>query len=105
MMTDAAPAAGLARASTLPSRCYLEPLIHEREEELIFGRTWQLVARLDDLTRPGDFVPATILDEPIVITHGTDGVLRGFYNVCRHRAGQVALTKGNRMSLQCRYHG
>ncbi len=34
-----------------------------------------------------------------------DGVLRGFYNVCRHRAGQVALSKGNRRSLQCRYHG
>jgi choline monooxygenase len=63
------------------------------------------VARLDDLARPGDFVPATILDEPIVITHGTDGELRGFYNVCRHRAGQVALAKGNRKSLQCRYHG
>ena len=50
-------------------------------------------------------MPATILDEPIVITHGLDGELRGFYNVCRHRAGQVALTKGNRKSLQCRYHG
>ena len=27
------------------------------------------------------------------------------YNVCRHRAGQVALTRGNRRALQCRYHG
>ena len=50
-------------------------------------------------------MPATILDEPVVITHGLDGELRGFYNVCRHRAGQVALSKGNRKSLQCRYHG
>ena len=50
-------------------------------------------------------MPATILDEPIVITHATDGELRGFFNVCRHRAGQVALSKGNRKSLQCRYHG
>ncbi|HEY7600308.1 MAG TPA: SRPBCC family protein [Candidatus Limnocylindrales bacterium] len=97
--------ADLARASTLPSRFYLDPPVLEREKELVFGRTWQLVARLDDLARPGDFVPATIVDEPIVITHGTDGVLRGFYNVCRHRAGQVALAKGNRKSLQCRYHG
>src|SRR6266545_4619828 len=95
----------LARASTLPSRYYLEPSVLEAEKERIFGRTWQLVARLEDLARPGDFVPASILDEPIVITHGTDGVLRGFYNVCRHRAGQVALSKGNRRSLQCRYHG
>ncbi|MBA3779245.1 MAG: Rieske 2Fe-2S domain-containing protein [Chloroflexi bacterium] len=95
----------LARASTLPADYYLEPGIHEIEKERIFGRTWQLVARLEDLARPGDFVPATIIDEPIVIAHGLDGSLRGFYNVCRHRAGQVALTRGNRKSLQCRYHG
>jgi len=95
----------LARASTLPARFYLDSAMFELEKERIFGHTWQLVARIDDLARPGDFVPATILDEPLVITHGTDGVLRGFYNVCRHRAGQVALSKGNRKSLQCRYHG
>ena len=53
----------------------------------------------------GDFVPVTVLDEPVVITRGLDGELRAFYNVCRHRAGQVALSKGNRKSLQCRYHG
>jgi len=97
--------ADLPRAATLPAAYYLDPAMYEREKTEIFGRTWQLVARIDDLARPGDFVPATILDEPIVITHGTDGLLRGFYNVCRHRAGQVALSKGNRKSLQCRYHG
>ena len=32
-------------------------------------------------------------------------MLRAFYNVCRHRAGNVAAGKGNRKSLQCRYHG
>ncbi len=58
-----------------------------------------------ELQRIGDFVPVTVLDEPVVITRGLEGELRAFYNVCRHRAGQVALTKGNRKSLQCRYHG
>jgi len=95
----------LARAATLPSRYYLDPALLEREKERIFYRTWQLVARGEDLARVGDFVPGTIADEPIVITHGIDGELRGFYNVCRHRAGQVALARGNRKSLQCRYHG
>ena len=71
----------------------------------IFGRSWQLVARADELARVGDLKPATILDEPILISHGLDGTLRGFYNVCRHRAAQVVLAKGNRRSLQCPYHG
>jgi choline monooxygenase len=95
----------LSRAATMPSRLYLDPTVLDLEKERIFGRTWQLVARADELLRVGDFVPATIIDEPIVITRDLDGRLRGFYNVCRHRAGQVALTRGNRKSLQCRYHG
>ena len=63
------------------------------------------MGRLDEVTRPGDFFTCEVLGEPLVITRGTDGVLRGFYNVCRHRAGNVAAGKGNRKSLQCRYHG
>jgi choline monooxygenase len=94
-----------AHARTLTAAEYTDPACHEREKAAIFGRTWQLVAHVSDLLRPGDFVPVTILDQPVVLVHGLDGELRGFYNVCRHRAGQVALTKGNRKSLQCRYHG
>jgi choline monooxygenase len=95
----------LERAATLPSRYYLDPAILDLEQQRVFGRSWQLVAHWDDLARPGDFVPVTVVDEPIVVTHGHDGVLRAFYNVCRHRAGQVALTRGNRRALQCQYHG
>lgn len=94
-----------AGARTLPAADYVDPARLDREKERVFGRTWQLVARVADLLRPGDFVPATILDEPIVVVRDLDGTLRGFSNVCRHRAGQVALAKGNRRSLQCRYHG
>jgi choline monooxygenase len=99
------PRTPLSRASTLPSRFYTDPAIYDLEVERIFGRTWQLVARADELARVGDFVPAMVIDEPVVVTHGLDGHLRAFYNVCRHRAGQVALTRGNRKSLQCQYHG
>jgi choline monooxygenase len=95
----------LSRASTIPKRFYLDPEILETEKERVFGRTWQLVARTDELQRIGDFVPVSVLDEPIVITRGLDEELLAFYNVCRHRAGQVALSKGNRKSLQCHYHG
>ena len=100
-----APSVPLARAATLAAAYYLDPAYLELEKERVFGRTWQLVSRTDELQRVGDFVPVNVLDEPIVITRGLEGELRAFYNVCRHRAGQVALSKGNRKSLQCRYHG
>jgi len=95
----------VARAFTLPASAYIDRSVHDRERDRIFARTWQLVARADELSRVGDLKPATILDEPILITRGLDGGLRGFYNVCRHRAAQVVLSKGNRRSLQCPYHG
>ena len=95
----------LARAATLPARWYTHPDFLAEEKEKIFARTWQVVARVIELQRPGDFVTVDLLGEPLVLTRGTDGVLRGFYNVCRHRAGQVATGKGNRKSLQCQYHG
>jgi choline monooxygenase len=97
--------AGTARASTLPAGDYLSASGYDLERDAIFARTWQLVGRTTDLARPGDFVPTTILNEPIVLVRDLSGRLRGFFNVCRHRAGQVALSRGNRRSLQCQYHG
>ncbi len=95
----------VARAHTLPSSMYTDPAILELEKERIFSRTWQLVAHSSELARHGDFKPATILDEPILLTRTEDDQLHGFYNVCRHRAAQVVTTRGNRKSLQCGYHG
>ncbi|HEY8634653.1 MAG TPA: SRPBCC family protein [Candidatus Dormibacteraeota bacterium] len=95
----------LARARTLPSSAYVDKAVLQLEKERIFSRTWQLVAHASELSRVGDFKPTTIIDEPILLTHPPEGDLRGFYNVCRHRAAQVVATRGNRKSLQCGYHG
>jgi choline monooxygenase len=95
----------LARAQTLPARWYVAPEFLELEKEKIFWRSWQLVGRIDMVKRPGDYFTYDLLGEPLLITRGSDQRLRAFYNVCRHRAGPVAVGKGNRKSLQCRYHG
>lgn len=95
----------ITRASTLPASLYTEASQLEVELERIFFRTWQAVGRADDVRHPGDFFTCTLLGQPLVVSRGTDGTLRAFYNVCRHRAGAVACGKGNRKVLQCRYHG
>jgi choline monooxygenase len=104
-LSDFTPSADLATASTMPSRWYVNPDFLELEKRAIFWKTWQPVGRADMVARPGDFFTCEVVGEPLVITHGVDGILRGFYNVCAHRAGPVAAGKGNRRSLQCRYHG
>ncbi|HEX8888541.1 MAG TPA: SRPBCC family protein [Pyrinomonadaceae bacterium] len=95
----------LAFASTPPNSWYTDPSILKQEKESVFGRTWQLVGRLDAVSRPGQFFTTMIADEPLLVVRDNRERLRAFSNVCRHRAGPVALGEGERKSFQCRYHG
>jgi choline monooxygenase len=95
----------LSQATTLPSSWYLEPEALEREREAIVRRTWQWVGRSADVSRPGDYFASEVAGEPVVIARDGEGALRGFFNVCRHRAGPVASGSGNAKLLQCAYHG
>jgi choline monooxygenase len=95
----------LAHASTLPARYYFEPEVLEREYRRVFGATWQLAGRLDQVREAGQFFATTVGKEPVLVVRGNDGVLRALSNVCRHRAGPVARGEGRRPVLQCGYHG
>ena len=78
----------------------------EREHEAVFARSWQLVAHREQLVEPGDHVVEMIGKVPILVVRGKDGVLRAFPNVCRHRAGPLALCNGKGANaLHCKYHG
>ncbi|MEO8562509.1 MAG: SRPBCC family protein [bacterium] len=94
----------IERASTVPARLYVDPVYLELERERIFARTWQLVGRADDVREHGQYFTAQIGDDAIVVLRDGE-MLRGFYNVCLHRAGPVASGCGKRNTLQCRYHG
>ena len=98
--------APLAEASTIPAPWYVDPRIAELESKAVFGRTWQMVGRTEQVEKPGQFVTATVAGEPIVVVRGNDGMLRGFYNVCRHHAAAVATEPcGQASILRCPYHG
>jgi choline monooxygenase len=94
----------IRRASTIPARLYVDPVYLELERERVFAHTWQLVGRLDQVAEHGAFFTAEIGDDSIVVLRDGD-TLRGFHNVCLHRAGPVAHGCGKRQTLQCRYHG
>jgi choline monooxygenase len=94
----------LSKAHTLPSRMYTDPAIWALERRRIFARTWQPFGRVVQLHNNGDFVCGEIAGEPVVVVRDGER-LRGYFNVCRHRAGAVADGCGNRRTLQCQYHG
>ena len=93
-----------ARAHTLPARFYLDPEVFEREKEAIFYRHWHYVGHLSQLERAGDYLTKRIADESIFVMRGEDGALRGFYNVCRHRAHELLEGSGRVDAIVCPYH-
>jgi choline monooxygenase len=94
----------IRRASTVPSRLYIDPVYLELERERIFAHTWQLVGRVEQIAESGQFFTTEVGNDSIVVLR--DGAtLRGFFNVCLHRAGPVAHGCGKRQTLQCKYHG
>ena len=100
------PTLPLAEASTIPASWYLDPDIAALERRTTFARTWQLAARVDQVRSPGDYVTCEIAGEPILVVRGDDGVLRGFFNVCRHHAAAVMTeAAGCARNLRCPYHG
>ena len=100
---DRAP---LAEASTIPAPWYIDSRIADLERLNVFGKTWQLVARTDQIGKPGEFVATAVAGEPVIVVRGSDGVLRAFYNVCRHHAAAVVTQPcGLAEILQCPYHG
>lgn len=100
---DTAP---LAQAWTIPGVWYLDERVAELERQMVFGRTWQLVARVDQVAEPGAFVTAEVAGEPLLVVRGEDDRLRAFYNVCRHHAAAVVTEPaGCAALLRCPYHG
>jgi choline monooxygenase len=103
-------------AHTLASRFYTDPAILEIEKTRIFLRTWQLVGTLSydcgeangvkrTIADPESFFTTEVAGEPVIVVRDKQHTLRAFSNVCRHRAGPIALGSGCKNVLRCQYHG
>jgi len=96
----------LEEASTCPASWYTDPRMLELELETTFARSWQYACRLDQVREAGQYVTLELAGEPIVVVRGGDGVLRGFFNVCRHHAAAVMTEPAGCVKrLVCPYHG
>jgi phenylpropionate dioxygenase-like ring-hydroxylating dioxygenase large terminal subunit len=91
---------------SLPAWIYRDPEFFEREQAVIFRKSWQVVCHVSDVPHAGDFHTLDFLGEPLVVVRGDDGQVRGFHNVCRHRAARlVDGSKGHcGRRITCPYH-
>lgn len=94
-----------AGAKTLPQRYFVSPEIFAQESEQIFCAEWVCVGHQSDIGKPGDYFVAQVAGESLIITRDQKGIVRGFYNVCRHRGTRLCEeASGHAAAIQCPYH-
>ncbi|MDN5916046.1 MAG: aromatic ring-hydroxylating dioxygenase subunit alpha [Pseudonocardia sp.] len=95
-------------ASTLIPDAYSAPEFFALERERVFTTSWVAVGCVSDVDRPGACVVVDVAGRSIFITRNRHGVLRGFHNVCRHRATKLldndARDVCHRGRIRCPYH-
>ena len=91
---------------SLEQRFYTDPEVYKLELEKIIYRNWILVGHATEFPEPGDFRVFNVAGESAIIVRGSDGSMKGFANVCRHRGSLVCLEKvGHADKFSCPYHG
>ena len=91
---------------SLPQAEYSDPAIFRADVRLLTEGLWLLVDHESAIPAPGDYFRTRIGEEEIILVRGKDMVVRGFFNVCRHRGSRICLTdKGSAKALVCPYHG
>ena len=56
------------------------------------------------LPEPGSYIARTTVGTPLLLVRGSDGIVRGFRNACRHRGMKVEEGEGCKRAFSCPYH-
>ncbi|MBU3688100.1 MAG: Rieske (2Fe-2S) protein [Acidimicrobiales bacterium mtb01] len=90
----------------LAARWYSDHDQYQIERRAIWGTDWLMFGVTAELAQPGQYVADEIAGYPLLVVVDPDGGLRGFHNVCPHRAGVIQWPGcGKTGNLVCRYHG
>ena len=91
-------------SQSLHADAYTEALWYKGDLKAVIAKTWQWVCHVEKLREPGSYVTINIAENPIAVVRDRDGVLRAFYNVCKHRAHELLSGEGNISRIMCPYH-
>ncbi len=92
----------------------ISPEHYELERDAIFSRSWLNVGRIEQLPRAGSYFTKEIdaARTSVVVARGTDGEVRAFHNICRHRGNKLVWedypgeeVDGTCRQFTCKYHG
>ncbi|HZU78501.1 MAG TPA: aromatic ring-hydroxylating dioxygenase subunit alpha [Acidimicrobiales bacterium] len=92
----------------------ISPEHYELERRAIFAKTWLNVGRVEQLPRAGSYFTRELqaAGTSVIVVRGTDGEVRAFHNICRHRGNKLVWndfpreeTSGVCRQFTCKYHG
>ena len=92
-------------AKSLPQKYFVSSEIFAQEQAEIFSKTWLLVGHQSQVANAGDYFLAKIAGESLIIVKDQRSIIRGLYNVCRHRGTRLKEdASGHASAIQCPYH-
>ena len=93
-----------SKSLSLRKEAYVDPAWFRVDQQEVIAKSWQWVCHIEKLRDAGSYVTVDIAGNPIAIVRDRDGILRAFYNVCKHRAHQLLSGEGQTTRIMCPYH-
>jgi phenylpropionate dioxygenase-like ring-hydroxylating dioxygenase large terminal subunit len=91
---------------SLDQRFYTDPAIYALELRKILLQNWFVAGHISQVPDSGNFIVSTMDRESAIIVRGSDGEVKAFANVCRHRGSLICLQEsGSARKFECPYHG
>ena len=99
------PPDGFPKLPDLPLGRYTDPAFYALEQRYLFRRSWLFVGHESEFAGPGSYRTLDAAGLPLVVVRGEDGILRAFFNACRHRGAEVVRDScGTCRQMTCLYH-
>lgn len=92
------------KSLSLKADAYTKQDWFNADRAAILGRSWQWVCHVEKLRAPGAYMTLEVAGQPIAVVRDREGVLRAFYNVCKHRAHELLRGEGSTTRIMCPYH-
>ena len=95
----------VAEAHGLPNAHYTSETVYNAEKEPLWFSTWAGICAEGEVPDPGDARPVDFLGVPLFVMRGSDGNVRVFQNICRHR-GMILVSEPRKIegAIRCPYH-
>jgi glycine betaine catabolism A len=91
--------------ATLPGSAYTNPGEYALDQRRLFHGSWFCALRADALAQPRRFRVVDVAGESVIVLRDERGILRAFFNVCRHRGSRLCDVGGQLPSaIRCPYH-